>query len=75
MVTRDKLIEEIDTLPNSYLDGLYRIVQAIKLTVEPAEQKAVQDWPTFVREIGKPPENGLLERQPQGNFEQRLPMQ
>ncbi len=86
MVTRERLKKEIDRVQESYLDILFRIIQAFEQT-SPAQHRdiiphsskspddAIQEWHNFIEATYGSLASDPIERGDQGTYEIRAPIQ
>ena len=47
MVTKELIKTEIDKVQDEYLEALYRIVLALRITLSPSEP--IPSWPVFIQ--------------------------
>ncbi|MDM8531836.1 hypothetical protein QUF63_11745 [Anaerolineales bacterium HSG25] len=75
IVTKELLKSEIDKLPESYIDLLYRIVQAMLTPLErfttQVQPQSAKSWADIVDETYGSLADNPIERAPQGEFEIR----
>jgi hypothetical protein len=79
IITKELLKSEIDKVPESYFDILYRIIQALinplELIAMPFHNQQQESWSSFVAETYGCLADDPIERGEQGQFEIREVME
>lgn len=78
MITKDLIKAEIDRVQNRYLDALYKIIKALESPTDSSSLISTDDeieWEDFIKETYGCLTDAPIEREPQGQCENRGEME